>query len=115
MATDEVLRHNPKLANDPEGPLTAALIAKGLLAHAGGNAGASPEQKVAAAAPPASAGPVAGAQTPEAKLEALQKEYGEVLQELRNTRDEIKTKQLWARRGQLASAIEGLKKQMEEK
>jgi len=114
QATDEVLRRNPKLQEDPDGPFTAALIAQGILARAGGQGGnenASVQQKIAASPPPPSTGP-SGEKGPRGKLEELEQQYEQVLQQLRQTTDEAEIERLWGVRNELATQLSALKAQL---
>jgi len=116
QATDEVLKRNPKLANDPEGPLTAALIAQGILARAGSELSggpiqqATPQQKAAASVPPPSAGVNLPA-GPKQQLQQLEQQYEELMTKLRNTVDTVEIQKLWRERSSLVAQMEGLRKQ----
>jgi len=109
QATDEVLRRDPKLQVDPDGPFKAALIAQGILARAQAQDGpqATPEQKKAAAAGPPGAGvPQSGSRK---QLAELEQQYDQLMERLRQTTDSVEISRMWRERSALLAQIEALR------
>ena len=108
QATDQVMRQDRRLHDDPDAPFRAAMIARGFLSEHGQGQAAQPmpQQRAAAVSPPVGTGPNPSPKKEDADVVRTQLE--ETRKQLREADEGLERQRLWVEVNKLRRKLAGL-------